>query len=385
MKITGTTSLNARYRRTSGVVTFMANGQQQGNEFNGTSITESDFPTGITAKFGYEFTGWDKTVAEINTALNNGENVTVNAVFAPIQNSFTVTIHNGSTDETVSCTESTLITRVAEKKDGSTFAYWTKDGELFTYNSKISFTANDTCTIIAVYADNHAAETVKAAISKVTYADGKLIIAANMSVPEGMTVTSVGVKTATNQGMTEEPTDNNVTTSTNPYEYAITIGEVAPNTTKFVQAYVTYKDTNGEDQTYASTVMEIIAGQDYDASEKGTAMIRSATYNSETKKAAFNAYLTVPENAVIVKAGLVASPSTSFNPANEVLTSENAQFVKSSSAAVGKCAPVNYNWNKSNVNVGDTWYARAYLVYTLDGAEHTVYGSLVTFTAANNA
>ena len=95
--------------------------------------------------------------------------------------------------------------------------------------------------------------------------------------------------------------------------------------------------------------------------------------------------LTVPENAVIVKAGLVASPSTEFNPANDVLTSENAQFVKSSSAAVGKCAPVNYNWNKSNVNVGDTWYARAYLVYTLDGAEHTVYGSLVTFTAANNA
>lgn len=278
-----------------------------------------------------------------------------------------------------------IITKTAEDVDGKTFAYWTKDGVLFTYNSKISFTADDTCTITAVYTDNNAAETAKAAISKITYADGKLIIAANMSVTEGMTVTSVGVRTANNDGMTEGLTDNNVTTSTNPFEYAITIGEVAPNAAKYVQAYVTYKDTNDAEYIYESAVMKITAGQDYDAGEKGTATIRSATYNSETKKATFNAYLTVPENAVIVKAGLVASPATSFNHTNEVLTSENARFVKSLAEAEGKSAPVNYTWNLKNVEAGTTIYARAYLVYTLNGAEHTVYGSLVTFTATNNA
>ena len=149
----------------------------------------------------------------------------------------------------------------------------------------------------------------------------------------------------------------------------------------YAQAYVTYKDINNADQTIESAVMEIRSGQDYDLSEKGTATIRSATYNSETMKATFNAYLTVPDNAVIVKAGLVASPSTAFDPNNDVLTSENALFVKSLSSAEGKCAPVNYTWNKSNVNQGDVWYARAYLIYTLDGFEHTVYGSLVTFIA----
>ena len=136
-----------------------------------------------------------------------------------------------------------------------------------------------------------------------------------------------------------------------------------------------------EDKKKLGEIMEITAGQDYDAAEKGTATIRSATYNAETKKATFNAYLTVPENAVIVKAGLVAAPSTSFNPSTDVLTDDNATFVKSSAKAEGQSAPVNYTWNKSNINEGDIWYARAYLVYTLNGEEHTVYGLLVTLTA----
>ena len=89
----------------------------------------------------------------------------------------------------------------------------------------------------------------------------------------------------------------------------------------------------------------------------------------------------MPNKAVIVKSGLVAVSATKFNPNEAILTAQNADYVKSSAKAVGKCAPVNYTWNKSNVNSGDVWYARAYLVYNLGGAEHTVYGKLVTLTA----
>ena len=89
----------------------------------------------------------------------------------------------------------------------------------------------------------------------------------------------------------------------------------------------------------------------------------------------------MPENSVIVKAGLVAASSANYDPSEAVLTDKNADFVKSLSTAEGKCAPVNYTWNKSNVNTGDTWYARAYLVYALEGADHTVYGTLVTLNA----
>ena len=46
----------------------------------------------------------------------------------------------------------------------------------------------------------------------------------------------------------------------------------------------------------------------------------------------------------------------------------------------------NYCGDLSSGNVvndypGDIWYARAYLVYTIDGIEHTVYGSLTEIKA----
>lgn len=383
MKITSTTSLYARYRKTSGIVTFMSNGQQQGNEFTGETITAENFPTTPSALYGYQFTGWDKTVDEINAELRAGRNVTVNAIFEPIPNSFTVTIQNGKTNETVDCIKSTVITRVAEKVDGKTFVYWTKDGALFTYNSKISFTADDTCTITAVYIDDNAEAQVTAAINNVNFANGNLIIKAGMSVPDGMEIISVGIKTADNKQMTGAE-DNSTNTTNNPAEFSVTKTNVSVNSTLYAQAYVTYTN-GGTITTTESNVMAITAGQDYDASEKGTATIRFSSYNAETKKATFNAYLTVPENAVIVKAGLVAAPSTDFDPASDVLTDDNALFVKSLTSAEGKCAPVNYTWNKSNVNVGDTWYARAYLVYTLNGEQHIVYGSLISLTAEMGA
>lgn len=377
-------SIRAQYRRTSGVVIFMANDQIQ-NEFSDAGYADYYSSFVPSAKYGYEFTGWDKTLDEINTARASG-NVIVTANFAPKKETFTVTINNGevNADETVSCEESTLITRTAKAVEGKTFAYWMKDDALFTYNPKISFTANADCVITAVYTSNTVTEQTTAEINKVSYVDGNLIIKAGMSVPDGMTIVSVGIRTSSNSDMSEA-TETTATTSNNPTEFAVTKSGVAVNTTLYAQAYVTYRDTNNVETTGYGSIMTITAGQDYDAAEKGTATIRSAIYNADTKKATFNAYLTVPENAVIVKAGLVAAPSTSFNPESSVLTAdyaaENSGFVKSLSTAEGKCVPVNYTWYKSNVNTGYTWYARAYLVYTLNGEQHTVYGSLVELKA----
>jgi len=144
---------------------------------------------------------------------------------------------------------------------------------------------------------------------------------------------------------------------------------------------VTYTDASGLEHTVYGDRVAVTAGQSYDAAEKATAKITSSSYNASTKKAVFVAYTTVPEGAVISKAGLVAASGASFDADNTILTAENAAYVKSSSLAVGKSAPVAYTWTKGNVNSGDTWYVRAYLVYTLNGAEHTVYGTLIRFRA----
>ena len=110
----------------------------------------------------------------------------------------------------------------------------------------------------------------------------------------------------------------------------------------------------------------------------GTASITKSSYSSSTKKATFVARLVVPTGGVIVKAGLVAAPSGSYSGE---LTADNAQYVKNSAVAVGTSAPVNYTWNKSSVNVGDTWHVRAYLVYTYNGNTRVIYGDLVELTA----
>jgi hypothetical protein len=128
---------------------------------------------------------------------------------------------------------------------------------------------------------------------------------------------------------------------------------------------------------YGDTIT-VKAGQDYDSAEKGTAVINSASYNSVTNKGTFVAYLTMPENTVIVKAGLVAVSSNTFDPATQILTADNAEYVKSLASAEGKCGPVLYTWTKGSFNAKAPWYVRAYLVYTdSDGATHTVYGELV--------
>lgn len=33
---------------------------------------------------------------------------------------------------------------------------------------------------------------------------------------------------------------------------------------------------------------------------------------------------------------------------------------------------ITYTWTRSSVNTGDVWYVRAWLVYNLNGTEHTV-------------
>ena len=114
----------------------------------------------------------------------------------------------------------------------------------------------------------------------------------------------------------------------------------------------------------------------------GTAGISSVTYNEDTSKLVTVVYLTVPENAIIRAAGLVAASNnegSKYDPAQE-LTTGNADYVKVYASVVGKNTPVNYTWTKSNVNKpGETWYLRAYVIYADgNGVEHTVYGDLYT-------
>ncbi len=398
VSVTANAVYEARYQAKAGVVTFMANDSVQGT-FTGSTIAESDFPAEPSSMYGFEFSGWDKTAAEINEELAQGKNVTVTALFKVKPAEYTITIFNGEaeTPEIVTLTENIWVTRTAEDVAGKNFAYWTMDGEIFSYNRKTSFRVYGNCTVTAVYTKWVTPAQGTALVKTAAYnaETAKLSFVSYLTVPYGAVIKAAGIYAAaegsskyTDPGvpLTAETADYVKSSAKavgtgGPVTYTWNKSQVRPGDVWYVLPYVTYT-YEGEEQTVCGTQVRVAAGCDYDSSEKGSAVIKSASYNPDTKKATFIAYLSVPEKGVIVKAGLVAASGSNFDPENKVLTADNADYVKSSALAVGKSAPVTYTWNKSKVNAGDVWYARAYLVYTLNGTERTVYGEPVSLTAA---
>ena len=112
--------------------------------------------------------------------------------------------------------------------------------------------------------------------------------------------------------------------------------------------------------------------------KKGTATIISATKNIDDKKLIFASFLVVPSGYTINKGGVVATDNATIGTDEEQFTAANARFERYSTPSGGT---YRYTWTKTNVNPGDTWYVRAYLVYTdLDGVSHTIYGDIVSQT-----
>lgn len=113
----------------------------------------------------------------------------------------------------------------------------------------------------------------------------------------------------------------------------------------------------------------------------GTAVIKYSTYDADTFKLKTEALLTVPEGAVITKAGLFAASSKSFDPLKQELDESTADYVKASSKAVGTGGPVSYTWIKGKIYNGDIWYLRAYVSYSYNGKVETILGDTITVTA----
>ena len=390
--VTSNAAYEARYQQTSGVVTFMSNG----NVISTSSENVTEYPTDPTPMYGYVFDKWDMTIDEINAACAVG-NVTVTALFKPEAKSITVMVYNGESvePEIMKYTESTVVKVKAVDVEGKIFSHWTLDGEILGYNRYASFRVNESHILTAVYATEAVEAIGTATLKTSTYnvSTKKLTSVAYLTVPEGAKIVAAGLYAASGSGHYDP--NENLTANNADYvkSLASAVGKggsvsytwnktnVNPGDVWYLRAYISYT-LDGITKTVYGYRITVKAGRDYDSAEKGTAAIKSVSYNSSTKKATFVAYLTVPEKATIEIAGLVAASSVSFDPASDVLTADNADYVKNLASVAGKGGAVTYTWNKSAVNPGDTWYARAYLIYTdSSGIQHTLYGELMMLTA----
>ena len=383
------TTIVGKFEPSTNVVKFVSGSLVKKTITGKTSISSEDLPADPSAGYGYEFAGWDKSIDEINSALANNENVTVNATFTPITKDITVTINNGegTADEERTFTQSQVVSVTAKDVEGKQFSYWMLDGDLFSYTKKAVLQVTKDCTLTACYSTEDVDATGTANITSASYniSTKKLSMVAYLTVPDGGRMTQAGLIASSAENYSgildlthAQYVKNSAKASgkTVPLEYTWTKTSVSQGDVWYVRAYVIYT-IDGNDQTVYGSLTKIVAGTDYDQAEKGTAAIQSKAYNSSTNKATFNALLTVPQGGVIVNAGLVAASSNTFNPDTAILTTANAEYVKFSAKAVGITVPMSYTWTKSSANSAAKWYVRAYLAYTLDGEEHIVYGGLV--------
>ncbi len=136
---------------------------------------------------------------------------------------------------------------------------------------------------------------------------------------------------------------------------------------------------------YAETDIDIEAvfvETDTPVDAVGTAFIVrtfKTVVNETSKKLSFVSMSTVPEGCTIVKSGVVATNNSDIGGSADDFKDTAAGVLVRGDAWDGRA--YRYTWTKKDVHAGDTWYVRAYLVYTdANGDLHTVYGDIVSLS-----
>ncbi len=237
-------------------------------------LTEDDMPAQVNW-YGYQFTGWDMTLDEINTALENGD-VEVHANFEPLANTFTVTIHYLNEVTTKEFTESRWITVKAKSQIGSQyFQYWTMNGVVISYSPRANVRVVDDCDLVAVYGDEAPAEvTAVAQLMKATYADNRITFLFYFAAPDGATIDQAGIWACNGDdfesygGVLDADHHRferfcSISDATQPASYTWIKTNVAEGDTWYVRPFITYT-LNGEETTFVGGMIKIVAGTDYD-------------------------------------------------------------------------------------------------------------------------
>ncbi len=126
------------------------------------------------------------------------------------------------------------------------------------------------------------------------------------------------------------------------------------------------------------TLYAVYVDEDEQVDAVGTTEIINMYKDTENKKLIFVSYSTVPEGCRIDKAGVIATNDANVAANPDTFNVERSTFVRGDAS---DRISVEYTWTKSKVNVGDTWYVRAYLVYTdKNGNTHEMLGDIVSQT-----
>lgn len=219
------------------------------------SISKSEFNVSEEqagpVRYGYEFTGWDKTNAEISKLLEEGS-VDVNPIYeSDSKKVYDITIDTsalgGSKTTKSDCVINTSVTASTTSDD---FAYWEDEaGNKLSYNPTYTFFATRALSVIAVSKEQEKDTTTEKALITKVYSEeentvaGTKVVIFEYTVPVDYTMNFAGVIAS------KDSSEVTVTSTTNKY------GD-------YSEKYKTYRYTvtkNGTDTWYIMPVLTYTA------------------------------------------------------------------------------------------------------------------------------
>lgn len=127
----------------------------------------------------------------------------------------------------------------------------------------------------------------------------------------------------------------------------------------------------------SDTELQAVYGEPLPDVKVGTAYIESVTKTGDNT-VSFVSILSVPDDATMLKAGIVACKASDLKDGHDAPDINYARFKKYNETTCRDYKAFKYTWTKSNIGDGDVWCVRAYLLYSdKDGVQQDVYGEMV--------
>lgn len=270
--ITITANVKKASTLSSTVSFYNANGQfiSSGKYSKYVKFKASDLPAN-PCLYGYTFTGWDKSINDINDLLSQGKNVIVTAVYQRNSSLKHIDVTNGSITKingdysaNISDVEQLdYVTVSAENSEELIFLYWVDEyGNIVSYDKDYTFYVSTDVSFMAVYGLEVPAKKSIIRISGEIYdmSSGKITFVAERNIIDCKTILEQGIILTNNNDL-----DANTFVLDNQYikkgvsvdkstkgTYILTKKNVLSTDNWRARAYVIYKTNDGKIKTLYS-------------------------------------------------------------------------------------------------------------------------------------
>lgn len=209
---------------------------------------------------GYEFAGWyvggEKQSISAGEVVSGYESDVVFAAgYKTEKAKYSVTVVNAN-EQGGEYVYNSKVTVTPVEKDGETFAYWTKDGAVVSYEESYTFYVNASVEVKAVYSENVEAENILVMSEPTVIGTDKIGFYSERRIKEGFTVIESGILIHSAAGVSLDGYTHKAVTSSlsNNGQFTVRKANVSEGEKWYAAAYVIYTDGENVYTIYSNEV-----------------------------------------------------------------------------------------------------------------------------------